>query len=170
MHAEALNYTEQALRAIGGQRGKYVLEIGSLNVNGGARSLCPDAAVYWGIDKMAGRGVDQVIDARAYIAPARFDVVICNEVLEHDPAPGEIIAAAARALQIGGYLILTCASDGRKPHSAYGDEHPRPGEYYGNVSPDQLTALLEGWEIHDLDYISPPGDVRVLARWEGSTQ
>lgn len=167
MHSEALDYTQQALRTIGGSQGKYILEIGSLNINGGARALCLDAAVYWGIDKIDGPGVDQVIDARDYSTPAQFDIVICNEVLEHDPKPGEVIAAAGRALRHGGHLILTCASDGRKPHSATGAEHPLPGEYYGNVSPADLAGYLLGWDVLDLDYLYPPGDVRVLARRRG---
>lgn len=167
MHPEALDYTRQALRTIGGVAGKRVLEIGSLNVNGGARELCDDAAAYVGVDLVAGDGVDVVGDVRDFDPAVPFHVVICNEVLEHDPAPGEIIAAAARCLVAGGYLVLTCASDGRRPHSAYGAHSPLDGEYYGNVSPDELRAHLDGWEVLDLDYLPFPGDVRALARWNG---
>lgn len=167
MHTEALDYTRQALRALGGAAGRNVLEVGSLNINGGARELCPDAARYFGVDKVAGPGVDLVADARELGPDEPFDLVICNEVLEHDAAPGEVIAAIARCLKPGGHLILTCASDGRKPHSAYGAEHPLDGEYYGNVSPGALAGYLSGWEVLDLDYLYPPGDARVVARWPG---
>lgn len=170
MHAEALDYTRQALARIGGARGRYVLEVGSLNINGGARELAAGALLYWGIDLVPGRGVDEVVDVRAYAPTLAYDLVICNEVLEHDPAPGEVIAAVARCLAPGGHLIVTCASDNRKPHSATGAEHPLPGEYYGNVSPDELRAALAGWEIIDVSYLYPPGDARALARWPGRAE
>ena len=168
MHTEALDYTRDAIARIGGVMGRSVLEIGSLNINGGARELCAGAGLYWGIDKVGGRGVDEVRDVRDYAPPIRFDLIICNEVLEHAPAPAEILAACARLLNRNGHLILTCASDGRKPHSATGAEHPLPGEYYGNVSPEALRAALgKGWAVVDLDYLYPPGDARLIARWEG---
>jgi SAM-dependent methyltransferase len=169
MHRQVMDYLRAALTVVGGTAGKSVLEIGSLNVNGGARELCGDALYYAGIDKVAGPGVDYVMDARDWdfdrFDPS-FDFVISTEVLEHDPEPQAIINCAARCLKPGGYLILTCASTGRKPHSAYGAEHPEPGEYYGNVSPEALRAMLHSarWELIDLDYIENPGDVRCVAR------
>jgi SAM-dependent methyltransferase len=166
MHSQVMDYLRAALTVVGGTAGKSVLEIGSLNVNGGARELCGDAAGYFGIDKVAGPGVDDVADARDYDLGRSLDLVISTEVLEHDPEPHKIIDCAARCLKPGGYLILTCASTGRKPHSAYGAEHPEPDEYYGNVSPAALRAMLHSakWELIDLDYIENPGDVRCIAR------
>lgn len=166
MHAEALDYTRRALARIG-VAGKHVLEIGSLNINGGARELCAGAASYLGVDKVGGAGVDVVADIRELTVAQRFDLAICNEVLEHDPDPASLLAAIACHLAPGGYLVLTCASDGRKPHSATGAEHPLDGEYYGNVSPSDLAAYVSEWEIIDLDYLYPPGDARVIARWPG---
>ena len=166
MHSQVMDYLKSALAVVGGATGKSVLEIGSLNVNGGARDLCAGALGYLGIDKVAGLGVDDVADAREYDLGRALDLVICTEVLEHDPEPAAILDCAARCLKPGGYLILTCASTGRKPHSAYGAEHPEPGEYYGNVSPEALRAMLDAveWELIDLDYIANPGDVRCIAR------
>ena len=166
MHSQAMDYLRQALAIVGGTKGKRVLEIGSLNVNGGARDLCGDALSYTGIDKVAGPGVDVVTDIRDYDLTPRYDLVICTEVLEHDRDPTAILWCAARCLKPDGYLILTCASKGRKPHSAYGAEHPEPGEYYENVSHAALQDMLttEDWEIIDLSYIANPGDVRCVAR------
>jgi SAM-dependent methyltransferase len=165
MHRQVMDYLKAALTVVGGVKDKRVHEIGSLYVNGGARDLCGEAKLFWGFDKVAGPGVDQVEDARNVVGNT-WDLVICTEVLEHDPEPHEIIDCAARCLKAGGYLILTCASTGRKPHSAYGAEHPEPGEYYGNVSPEALRAMLHSakWELIDLDYIENPGDVRCIAR------
>jgi SAM-dependent methyltransferase len=166
MHSQVMDYLRQALAIVGGATGKRILEIGSLNVNGGARDLCAGATVFMGIDKAEGPGVDYAIDARYYKSPPSYDLVICTEVLEHDPEPAAILDCAARCLKTGGYLILTCASTGRKPHSAYGAEHPEPREYYGNVSPEALRDMLstDQWELIDLDYIANPGDVRAIAR------
>jgi SAM-dependent methyltransferase len=164
MHTEALDYTRQALDRVGGPVGRHILEIGSLYINGGARDLCAGATSYLGLDRVAGPGVDLPIDARDFDGQGAYDLVICNEVLEHEADPAVVIACAARALAPGGWLILTCASTDRKPHSATGAEHPLPGEYYGNVSADALRGLLEGWEIVDVSYLYPPGDARALAR------
>lgn len=164
MHAEAHQYVAQALARIGGARGRGVLEIGSVNINGGVREFCPDCARYVGIDPVAGPDVDIVARAEDYDGAGAFDLVLCTEVLEHTPDPAAVIACAHRALAPGGHLILTCASTGRKPHGARGSEHPAPGEYYANVAPDELRAMLAGWEVLDLEYLPSPGDVRVIAR------
>lgn len=166
MHTEALEYTRQALARIGGAAGLDVLEIGSVNINGSARDLCGGARWYLGIDPEAGPGVDLVTDAAGYDGACAFDLVICNEVLEHTPDPASVIACAARALRPGGHLILTCASTGRKPHGARGGEHPPTGEHYRNIPLDELRALLDGWALLDLSYIATPGDARALARRE----
>jgi SAM-dependent methyltransferase len=172
MHTEAYEYTRLALARVGGAAGKDVLEIGSVNINGGVRELCAGAASYWGIDKEGGPGVDEVVDAADYLRLGTFeldpvevyDLVICNEVLEHEPDPSVVIACAWRALRPGGHLILTCAGEGRKPHGARGSEHPPAGEHYRNINTAELEQLLDGWFVVDLHGLYPPGDSRCIAR------
>jgi SAM-dependent methyltransferase len=166
MHTEAYTYTREALARCGGATSKAILEIGSININGSARDLCAGAAHYWGIDLVAGPGVDQVIDAAAYDGGARYDLVISNEVLEHAPLPMLVLRCAAQALRRGGYLILTCAGEGRKPHSADGSEHPHEGEHYANIDLSDLAGevLAAGFDLINLDYLYPPGDARCIAR------
>lgn len=166
MHAEARQYVEHWTRHYIRLSARFdrILEIGGVQINGGVRDLFPDAHRYWSIDPEPGAGVDQVARARDYHAPTDYDLVISTEVLEHVEQPAEVIACAWRALRHGGTLILTCASTGRKPHGARGAEHPAPGEWYRNVSPEELRDLLYAWEIVDLDYLPTPGDARCVAR------
>lgn len=169
MHREAYTYTRDALARIGGVDGRRILEIGSVNINGSARDLCAAAAHYWGIDLVAGPGVDEIADATVYNGYGRYDLVICNEVLEHLEAWPAILEGAARALRPGGYLILTCAGTGRKPHSADGSEHPHEGEHYLNISLNALAdeLMTSGFDLINLDYCYPPGDARCIARkWD----
>lgn len=161
MHPEARQYVE---RWAPGIQVANVLEIGGVEINGGVRDLFPGADLYESIDPSDGPGVDLVLRARDHDGRGEFDLVLCTEVLEHVEQPAEVIACAWRALHSGGWLILTCASTGRKPHGARGASDPEPSEWYRNVSPEELRDLLYAWEIVDLDYLPTPGDVRCIAR------
>lgn len=163
MHTEAYEYVTKAAAQVL-RAGEAVLEIGSLDINGSIRALFADAGCYVGIDRIAGPGVDVVTDARDYDSDSAFDVVVCCEVLEHEEEPQAVIACAERALRPGGWLILTCASTDRKPHSADGSEHPHDGEYYRNIDPDELRGLLGAWEAVRVDYRYPPGDAYAVAQ------
>lgn len=121
-----------------------VVEFGSLNINGSARTLFPKGTPYLGVDVQEGPGVDVVADVVTVIVPAA-DVVVCMEVLEHAPDKAGVIDAAHRALRPGGVLILTAATDPRAPHSAVDEMPIRDWEFYENVDPDHLRALLAGW-------------------------
>lgn len=162
MHAEAYDYVTQVAAQIP-HAGAAVLEIGSLDINGSVRGLFAGAARYVGLDRIAGRGVDVVSDARDFDGEGAFDIVVCCEVLEHEAEPQVIIDCAWRALRPGGALILTCASTDRKPHSADGSEHPHEGEFYRNIDPDELRTLLKSWIDVDVSYRFPPGDAYARA-------
>jgi hypothetical protein len=62
MHAEAMQYVASWVK---GRVYRRVLEFGSLDINGTARSVIAtyDGDSYFGIDAQGGRGVDEVIDA-----------------------------------------------------------------------------------------------------------
>lgn len=103
-----------------------ILEIGSLNVNGGIRFLFDDAKDYIGIDAQKGLGVDRVMSAH-YIfrhwKPATFDMVICLETLEHDQKPWISLQQMYRVLKRGGYLIISTPTFGFP-------EHRYPKDYF----------------------------------------
>ena len=120
-----------------------VLEVGSLDINGGVRDLLDPEAEYTGIDVQQGPGVDVVADFATYRHPEPVDLILCLEVLEHTPKWREIIASAARNLAAEGELILTCATTGRAPHSARGVGPIGQDEFYQNVTVEELTDELQ---------------------------
>ena len=95
-------------------RGKRVLEVGSLDINGSIRQFFKDCD-YTGLDVAAGPGVDVVCEGQKYDAPG-FDVVISCEAMEHNPYWAETLQNMIRLCKPGGLLVMTCATIGRPEH------------------------------------------------------
>lgn len=119
-------------------KGKYVLEAGSLNVNGSVRSLF-EASDYVGIDMRDGPGVDRVMDAHViaqHFAAEEFEVVVSTEMLEHDSEFWVSLVQMGWVLRRGGLLILTARGNGFP-------EHGYPHDYWRFMpgSADSLLAL-----------------------------
>jgi SAM-dependent methyltransferase len=162
MHDAAFAWVVRCLGEIGTPR--VVVEFGALDVNGSVRGLFAGTD-YTGVDLLAGPGVDVVGDAADYEHPVPVDLVVCCETLEHSDHAGAIVAAAARLLGSGGWLILTTAGPGRPPHAADGsDRGPHPGEWYANVSPDALDDWLRAAGFRRWQTDETGVDVRVLAQ------
>jgi hypothetical protein len=128
------------------------------------RVFPPDG--YLGIDLQDGPGVDVVADAATFRPDRRFATAVCCEVLEHTPEAEAIIAGAAAALAVGGLLIVTCAGEGRLPHSAVDGGPLRPGEYYQNRTEADLETWAAAGGIAPLarPYEPGPGDVYFVGR------
>jgi hypothetical protein len=153
MHSQAADWLESLSKRTGALG--HVLEIGSANYNGTARTYFQKQAVSWtGIDIVAGPDVDVVVDitddeAREDFVDESmnrnhdfFNTVVCTEVLEHID-PKSILDAALMCLEpdFGGRLIITCAGEHRLPHGADGGPL-KPNEYYKNVLPHELVATM----------------------------
>lgn len=143
MHREAREFVADVARPL--PEGRIVLDIGSLDVNGGVRNLFRRPARYVGIDRLKGRGVDVVADAAEYDGEFAFDVAISTEAMEHAPRPQDIVSCAWRALKPGGLFIVTCAGPGREPHNCDGTR-PLRDEHYANISPEAMRDLLAAWD------------------------
>lgn len=92
-----------------------VLEVGSRNVNGSVRAICPTP--YFGIDIVDGEGVDQVYDGYEIPFPkASFQTVICTEVFEHAHQPWRLAEEILRVLRPGGVALVTARGNGFKSH------------------------------------------------------
>jgi SAM-dependent methyltransferase len=99
---------------------------------------------YIGVD-IADGGADIVGDAKCLpIESGSIDVVLCNQVIEHDPEPDRIIAEIHRILKEGGILILSAPQMGRL--------HGEPNDYY-RYTKWGLRYLLEknGMEIETIE-------------------
>lgn len=141
-----------------------VLDIGGRNINGTARDHFPRASVYRSVDIQPGPAVDIVANAAEWTPDQEYDVVVCTEVFEHTDQWRQICETAFDALKPGGKFITTMAGPGRTPHSAVdGGPTLHPGEYYGNVDPDDLRDCLD--EIGFQHYLVDQSglDVRAVA-------
>ena len=151
MHFEAWSFIVNAAARLHDTRGNEhlselrVLEFGAHDVNGSPRQLFAGCAEYVGVDPWPGRGVDWMGKAQDYDGQERFDVVITAEAMEHDPDAQGQISSAWRALKPGGTLILTAAAEPRLPHRCDGYQGDLAGEYYANISPDELRGWLANW-------------------------
>lgn len=125
-------------------RGKRVLEIGSLDVNGSPRQvILPwSPAVYIGVDLRPGPGVDWVMDAGDLHLTDWADVVVCTETLEHCADWRRVVLSMKRALVPGGVLILTTRSPGYP-------RHDHPGDHWRWL-PENLSAIFADFAIQHL--------------------
>ena len=98
-----------------GQPGRArVIEIGSQDVNGSLRSLSPQDFEYIGVDFVAGRGVDVVLDD-PYVLPfedGSADVVVSNSCFEHSEMFWLVFLEVMRVLKPRGLFYLNVPSNG----------------------------------------------------------
>jgi hypothetical protein len=163
MHLEAMSFVASAVRTYDARGPVY--EIGSKNINGTVRVLFPGDD-YLGIDVVAGPCVDVVADGATYVPPTTPATVVCCEVLEHTEWAGAIVTQAAKVLGDGGLLIISCAGDGRAPHSAVDGGRLRQGEFYDNLSREQVADWARTAGIAELPQPcdSHPGDTYFVGR------
>ena len=145
-----------------------VLEIGAHDVNGSVRD-CITHNEWFGVDLVDGPGVDWVGDICEFWPHdnARFDLIVCTEMLEHCPNVSDVFTVARSVLKPDGLMVVTCATDGRAPHSAVDGGPLRGGEYYGNVSASQVEGV-PGFELLDLSVWPGRGDLYVVLRKVGT--
>jgi len=133
-------------------RNKFVLDIGSLDINGNNQDFFENCG-YIGVDLAYGKNVDIVCKGHELALPDNtFDVVISTETLEHDPFYPLTLKNMYRLLKPGGLFILTCATTGRPEH---GTERTTPEDapfiagnpefenYYKNLTEEDIRAVLD---------------------------
>ncbi|MFB9125696.1 class I SAM-dependent methyltransferase [Paraburkholderia dipogonis] len=112
-----------------------VIEIGSQNVNGSLRSVCPAAFAYTGLDFVAGCGVDVVLqDPYALpFADESADIVLASSVFEHSEMFWLLFLEVMRILKPAGLFYLNVPSNG--------DFHRWPVDCW-RFYPDSGNALV----------------------------
>ena len=149
---------------------KRVLEVGSRDMNGSVRPQFEQAGcdVYLGNDIQPGPGADEVLDfgARTLGTDESWDCVVCAEVLEHAPNAGQLVCKAFDHLDPGGVFVATMAYTGRGPHSAIVEGPPQPGEFYRNVTEEDLLGwlLVAGFPRDGILIDTAGVDIRCIAR------
>jgi SAM-dependent methyltransferase len=121
-----------------------VLEVGSFDVNGTVRDLCPTP--YTGCDILDGPGVDVVYDERDPLpfGYGQFGAVLCLEVFEHCWNPTWLASEICRVLQAGGSALVTARGVGFPFHNPPDRWRYMPG------------ALAELFTRHHCDAVEEP--------------
>jgi SAM-dependent methyltransferase len=122
-------------------RGKRVLEVGSLDVNGSVRgdieALGP--AGYVGIDIRPGPGVDVICDAADLVekfGENAFDVVVSTELLEHARDWRRVVSNIKRVTRPDGVMLVSTRSYGV-------DFHRRPWDWWRYEKEDFETIFAD---------------------------
>jgi SAM-dependent methyltransferase len=128
-------------------RGKRVLEVGSLDVNGSVRGdvVALGPAEYVGIDIRHGPGVDVVCDAADLVAKFgedAFDVVISTELLEHARDWRRIVSNIKRVTRPNGVMIVSTRSYGV-------DFHRQPFDYW-RYQQEDFERIFADVAVEDL--------------------
>ena len=128
-------------------RGKRVLEVGSLDVNGSVRGdiMALGPTEYVGVDLQPGRGVDVICDAGDLVArfgENAFDVVVSTELLEHARDWRRIVSNIKRVTKPDGVMIVSTRSYGV-------DFHRRPFDYW-RYEREDFAAIFGDVLVQDL--------------------
>ena len=92
----------------------HVVEIGSQDVNGSLRTLCPEQFKYTGVDFVAGKGVDLILDDpyRLPFDSESVDVVLSSSCFEHSEMFWLLYIEIMRILKPTGVFYLNVPSNG----------------------------------------------------------
>lgn len=112
MHNSAMWWGHQFLNnySISGK----ILEVGSCNVNGGLRDICPSGSEWIGVDIAPGPGVDIVLENphKLPFPDETFDAVLSSSVFEHTDFFWELFKEKCRCVKPGGYIYINAPSSG----------------------------------------------------------
>lgn len=146
MHPSVIDFVRKSLSAEE-VKGKKVLEVGSLDVNGSPRPTVMHLgpSEYWGVDCWLGPSVDIVCkadDLERTFGREVFDVVLSTEMLEHVEDWRLVVSQLKRAVKKGGILVTTT----RSPGFPY---HPYPIDKWRYTKED-FMKIFSDFEILDI--------------------
>ena len=146
MHASVMEFGRAVLTAED-VRGKRVIEVGSMDVNGSLRSHVElfRPSSYIGVDFIAGKGVDVVCDAgdiKERFGKDSFDVVLSTEMLEHAENWRRAINSMKRVLRPDGIFLLTARGPGFPLHGYPHD--------WNRFTVDDMRRIFADFQISEL--------------------
>lgn len=115
MHPSAMANAGLFFRTyIAAGQGLKALEIGAQDVNGSLREVASAGLEYVGVDFVAGKGVDIVLDDPYHLpfADGSFDVCLSSSVFEHSEMFWLLYLEMLRILKPHGLLYLNAPSNG----------------------------------------------------------
>ena len=119
MHPTALQNCQQFFETYGDAIQKNtpnakVVEIGSQDVNGSLRTFCPTNFEYTGVDFVAGKGVDLILDDPYQLpfADESVDVMLSSSCFEHSEMFWLLYLEIMRTLKPGGLFYMNVPSNG----------------------------------------------------------
>jgi SAM-dependent methyltransferase len=116
MHPTAMENAELFFKCYSSsfEKTAHVVEIGSQDVNGSIRSVCPSQFKYTGVDFCAARGVDIVLED-PYSLPFEdesIDIIISSSCFEHSEFFWVVFIEIMRCLKKNGLFYLNAPSTG----------------------------------------------------------
>ena len=151
-------------RYVGGP-GKHVLDIGC-RYGALSRAYLQGNEVVgidvdrWALDQAAGLGIEtQWVDAEEGLPfeDESFDVVVAGELLEHVRDPAALVGEARRVLRPGGTFVGSVPNGFRLKNRLRfltGRSPENDPTHLHLFSPDDLRALLAGFEEAQLHFVS----------------
>lgn len=107
--------------------------------------------------RQAGQVIDYIHGSTAELladGEARFDLIVCLEMLEHVPDPGTVVADCSRLLRPGGDLILSTLNR-------------TPAAYVFAILGAEYVAGLLPRGTHDYDQFIRPAELAACCRADG---
>ena len=137
-------------------KGKLVLDIGSLDINGNNQYLFEQCG-YLGVDLSIGNNVDIVSKGHELqFRDETFDVIISTECFEHDTFYAKTLQNIFRMLKPGGIFVFSCATTGRPEHgtrrttpqdSPFTQDFADWSDYYQNLEEKDIRQVMDVDEL-----------------------
>ena len=141
-HKSQMDFFEKVIRQYKNPFAGKVLDIGSLDINGGPHQLISPRE-YVGVDLAEGKNVTLISRGeKVNFEDSYFDVTMSSECFEHNPEWQQTLINMIRQTSKEGLVVFSCATFGRRKHGTSdsadkGKSAPLAvaigQEYYSNV-------------------------------------
>jgi SAM-dependent methyltransferase len=131
-------------------KGKWVIDCGSMDVNGSNCYLFEDC-LYLGVDIFPGENVHiKCMIHEVPFVPFLFDVVISTNTFEHDKCWRKSIPHMCALLKPGGLMLFSCSRNWpehgtARVHHGRSPTHTLPGweNYYMNLDEPDIRSAID---------------------------